>query len=260
MCKIILILLLIPFSTQAKIYSINQWIDLYLRNCKPSMNACRQELEKSFGRMQAYQKLTFKYLDKEGLPRWLATVPIIESNYNDKAVSSAQALGLWQIMRFNIRSWKTKKIRLFGREVKSIPTEEQIKRYGFNPVTSTQLATRHLGRLYKRYSGRENTEELALMAYNAGSFRIDCQDPQSDSLILKCKNMGIFRKPLSDETINYYRKLMALQYIMKHHKILKIKPVKHKRRFFFEYVKSLTRLEDSIELDHAHLIIRQTLG
>ncbi len=260
MFKIILVLLLIPFSLSAKVYSKNEWIALYLRNCEPGMSACRQELEKSFGRMQSYHKLVFKYLDKEGLPRWLATVPIIESDYNDKAVSPAKALGLWQIMRFNIKAWKTRKMKILGRMIEVVPSDKQIERYGFNPVTSTQLATRHLGKLYKRYSHHENAEELALMAYNAGGFRIDCQDPESKALIKRCKTMGIFKKPLTDETKNYYTKLMALQYIMKHSKQLKIKPVKHKRRFFFEYVKSLVRLEDDIKSDHAKSIIKEVLG
>lgn len=244
--KLLLILLLIPFSIEAKVFSTNQWIDLYLRNCKPGRFACRQELEKNLGRMFSYQKLTFKYLDKEGLPRWLATVPIIESSYNDLAESPASALGLWQIMPFNIRAWKTRKITILGRTIKYIPTASQVRRYGFNPVVSTQLATKHLSRLYKRYREHKNTEELALMAYNAGASKI---------------NRWLAGKTtLADETKNYYTKLMAIQYIMKHSKQLKITPVKHKRRFFLAYIKSLTRLEDSIELDHAHLIIKEVLG
>lgn len=248
MMKLLIILLLIPIQVQAKVYSKNEWIALYLRDCKTvkKTSACRQELEKSFGRMNSYSKMVFKYLDKEGLPRWLATVPIIESNYNDKAVSSMEALGLWQLMPFNIKYYKTRKIKILGRSIESIPTDNQIRRYGFNPVTSTQMATKHLGRLYKLYRDHENTEELALLAYNAGENKINRW------LAGKVK--------LTEETLNYYTKLMAIQYIMKHAERLKIKPKKQRRFLAWEYVKSLTRLEDSIELDHAHLIIKQTLG
>jgi len=196
--------------------------------------------------MQAYQKLVFKYIDKEGLPRWLATVPIVESSYNDTARSPAGALGLFQIMPFNIRAWKTRKIKILGRIVEIVPTDKQVERYGFNPVVSAQLATKHLSRLYRRYRDHENTEELALMAYNAGEGKI---------------NRWLAGKTtLADETLNYYPKLMALQYIMRHAERLNIKPKKQRRFLAWEYVKSLTRLEDDIELDHVHLIIKRVLG
>jgi hypothetical protein len=244
--KLLIIILLIPIQAQAKVYTKNEWINLYLRDCAPEMYACRQELEMNFGRMLGYQKMVFKYLDKEGLPRWLATVPIVESSYNNKARSPANAIGLWQIMKFNIKAWKTRKIKILGRVVEIVPSDKQVERYGFNPIVSTQLATKHLGRLYKQYAHYENTEELALLAYNAGETKIN--------------RWLAGETTLSEETLNYYTKLMAIQYIIKHSKELNINPVKQRRFLAWEYVKSLTRLEDEIEREGVRTIIKRILG
>lgn len=244
--KLLIIILLIPIQAQAKVYTKNEWINLYLRDCAPEMYACRQELEMNFGRMRAYQRMVFKYLDKEGLPRWLATVPIVESSYNDKAVSPAGALGLWQLMPFNIKTYKTKKIKAFGRTLEIVPSESRVRKFGLNPVVSTQLAAKHLGKLYKRYAHYENTEELALLAYNAGETKIN--------------RWLAGETTLSEETLNYYTKLMAIQYIMRHSKELNINPVKQRRFLAWEYVKSLTRLEDEIEREGVRSIIKGVLG
>ncbi len=244
--KLMIILILIPIQSQA--LSINQWIDLYLRDCETVKinQACKQDLELNFGRMYAYRSLTFKYLDKNGLPRWLATVPIVESSYNDRAVSPKNALGLWQIMSYNIKKYRTKTKTILNRSVTIVPTKSQIRKYGFNPVTSTQIATEHLKKLYLKYREYRNTEELALMAYNAGERRI--------YLWLSGKGK------LPDETLNYYRKLMAIQFILKNMKPLKIKPVKQRRIFIFDYIKALTKLEIESERDTIHSEIKRILG
>jgi membrane-bound lytic murein transglycosylase D len=196
--------------------------------------------------MEAYQKLTFKYLDKYGLPRWLATVPIVESSYNHKATSTMGALGLWQLMPFNIKRYKTRRIKVLGREIKIVPTEKQIKWYGYNPVLSTQLATKHLAMLYSKYRDYENTEELALMAYNAGETTVN--------------RWLAGKKKLPDETANYYRKLMAIQYIMKHSARLNIKPIKQRKILFHHHILALTKYEADLDRKSLRELFKQMLG
>lgn len=221
--KYLIIFLLFPLNLNAIVFTQDQWVELYLRDCKTVERnmACKKELEKALGKMADYKSMTFKYLDKEGLPRWLATIPIVESSYNKDAVSKVGALGLWQLMPYNIQSYKTKKIILL--DYKMIPTTKKIRKYGFNPVSNTEIASLHFSKLFLKYRHHKETEKLAVLAYNSGGRRVD--------LWLSGKSR------LPDETHNYYNKIMAIQYIIKNLKKLNVKPVKEPT--IFEYVKSL---------------------
>jgi transglycosylase-like protein with SLT domain len=240
----LLIILLIPINLFA--YTTNEWIGLYLRECTPSMHACKGNLEKDLGKMLAYSNLTFKYLDKHDLPRWLATIPIIESGYNEKAVSPKFATGLWQLMPYLIERHKTRKITILGRNLIIVPSDKQIRKYGFNPVVSTQIATAHLRYLFEKYSGHKETEKLVLMAYNAGERRVN----------LWYDGKG----QLPQETVDYYNKIMAVQYILKNMELLNVKPVAYKKIFILDYIKALTSMDTGIERDYGVEIVQRVLG
>ncbi|MDP0612647.1 transglycosylase SLT domain-containing protein, partial [Klebsiella pneumoniae] len=47
-------------------------------------------------------------IDNRNLPMELALIPIIESSFNPKATSPAQAAGLWQIVPITARSYGLK--------------------------------------------------------------------------------------------------------------------------------------------------------
>ena len=99
----ILILILVPFTLNAQSLSVEDWLKKYSRPCKGLKNGivCRENLDASLDRMR--KGIVPKMLKDNGLPIWLATVPIIESDYNNKAVSPAGAVGAWQVMKFNIQ-------------------------------------------------------------------------------------------------------------------------------------------------------------
>lgn len=231
--KLILIFFIFPISLQA--YTKKEWVDFYLRDCKPGYSACKQSLEISLGKMIAYSDLTFKYLDKNGLPRWLATIPLIESDYNEEAVSKVGALGMWQLMPFHIERAKTRKRVFFGMEVTMVPTDEQIKKYAFNPVLSTIIATDLLKYLYEKYKHYKECDKYILMAYNAGENRV---------------NDFIEGKELPQETIDYYNKIMAIQHILRHLRSYRVTPVKHKTILIDDYFKTLISMDNEIEDDH----------
>lgn len=91
-----------------------------------------------------------KMSQKMHLPPSLAIVPIVESNYKTKMVSSAGAAGVWQLM------------------------PETAKDYGINRRERFQLAasTKAALNLLKDLHAKFHNWELAFAAYNAGDSRV----------------------------------------------------------------------------------------
>jgi len=226
----ILFIILIIFDVTALYAKINDqdaWVDLYLRDCSTVKinQACKQNLEKALGNMLAYRRLTLKYLDKKGLPHFLATIPIIESSYNVKAISIKGAIGLWQLMPFHIEIFKTNHKKIIGRNIEIIPTKESIMRYGLNPVLNTRIAVNYLELLYKTFRDDPNCDKLVIMSYNAGSSRVkDWIDGKSE---------------LPEETINFYNKFLAIQYVIKNMNELGIRPTSYNSKILIlDYIMS----------------------
>lgn len=213
MVKIILaVALLFPLCLNA--YTTKQWVSFYLRDCAGLKNgqACRGKLESSIGRMTKYRKMVLKHLDREELPRWLAVVPIVESDYNERAVSKAMAAGMWQIMPYNIEAYAKKSIIFLNSSIEYKPTAKKIRKIAFDPNKNTEMAATHFGKLFMLYRDHEDCEKLSLMAYNAGTRRV---------------NLWLLGKSrLPTETINYYNKIMAVKYIIRNMKALGVKPVR----------------------------------
>ncbi len=149
--------------------------------------------------MLKYKDMMFEHLDDYGLPRWLATIPFIESEYTEKAISKASAVGLWQIMPRNIQHYSKKTRIALGLIIITMPTMARAKKKGRDPEFNTEIACKLLSDLYSKY-GKDQHETVA-RAYNAGETRID----------KALKGIG---KPLKDETLNYYNQLLALQMLL----------------------------------------------
>lgn len=174
---------------EASAYTPDQWIGLYQRDCQTvkENQACKQNIENTLSRAFASRLMVLYHLEKHNVPSWLATVPIIESEYISDAKSYTKAkppkkpevlaAGLWQFTKGTAKDWGLKD--------------------RMNPIESTKAACRLLTHLHKKYQSWEH----ALMAYNAGETRID-------NYLL---GVG---PPLKAETLNYYPQLRALQKII----------------------------------------------
>lgn len=151
----------------------------------------RRWLERS-GRYLPMMKEVFAELD---LPLDLTYLAMIESGFNPRACSRANAVGTWQFMA------------------------STGKNYGLNndwwrderrdPLKATKAAARHLKDLHKRFDG---DWYLAIAAYNAGPGKVDRAIRKSNSRDFWQLCRGSY---LRKETKNYLPKLLAVLLIAK---------------------------------------------
>lgn len=200
----LIIFLLIPFTASG--LTVDEWLEKYKRPCDivKKNQVCKERLDSSLMRMK--NSIVPKLLAKNGLPLWIATVGIIESDYNSGAISRAGAIGVFQVLSINCQTYYTKKrtvtipmrtgagLKFAETIIETKPTisacKELLKDVGINIAVASWL----LLRLFHRY----DDWSLSLMAYNAGPGRIDNW----------IKGKG---KPLTFETLNYYSQLLAIQ-------------------------------------------------
>jgi len=149
-------------------------------------------LAPDFERMGDYVAEVDSMLSARGLPRSLRYLPIVESGYDPRAVSSARAVGLWQLMEGTARG--------LGMRVSPLLDERR------DPRRSTEVALNFLEDLHRDFG----SWFLALAAYNSGPGRVRSVlaryaplEPPSDSVFWK------IRPRLPRETRDFVPKLFA---------------------------------------------------
>lgn len=110
--------------------------------------------ELMLGRAELYFPIFESSLKAHGLPASLKYLPIAESLLRSRAVSSAKAAGLWQLMSGTARA--------YGLRVDHIVDER------LDPHLSTEAAMRILSDLFEEFEDWN----LVLAAYNCGSGRV----------------------------------------------------------------------------------------
>ena len=148
------------------------------------------------GISEFYMPIIEEEINKAGIPNELKYLPIIESALNPKAVSRANAKGLWQFM------FSTAKI--YGLKSNNYIDER------FDPIKSTRAAVRFLADLYKLFG----KWELAIAAYNCGPGNVK-------KAILRSNGKTDFWELyyyLPRETRGYLPMFIAANYIMTYHK------------------------------------------
>ena len=148
------------------------------------------------GISEFYMPIIEEEIDKAGIPNELKYLPIIESALNPKAVSRANAKGLWQFM------FSTAKI--YGLKSNNYIDER------FDPIKSTRAAVRFLADLYKLFG----KWELAIAAYNCGPGNVKKAIIRSEG---KTDFWDIYYY-LPRETRGYLPMFIAANYVMTYHK------------------------------------------
>lgn len=167
---------------------VRYFIDYYANR---GSRGFRRWLERS-GRYLPMMQAIFT---EEGLPRDLAYLAMIESGFNEKACSRANAVGPWQFMAGTGK--------MYGLQNEWWRDERR------DPVKSTIAAARHLRDLYERFEGDWN---LAIAAYNAGAGKVGQAIRNSGSRdFWQLSREG----HLHTETRNYLPKLFAVLHIAK---------------------------------------------
>ncbi|MFW6198988.1 MAG: lytic transglycosylase domain-containing protein [Gemmatimonadota bacterium] len=127
---------------------VERWIAFY------TSESGRRSFEDWLDRMSLYEEPIRKELRSRGMPEDLVYIALIESGFEPRAVSSARASGLWQIMPVTAREQ--------GLRVNPWVDER------LDPVRSTTAAIEFLEALHARFGAWY----LAVAAYNTGASRV----------------------------------------------------------------------------------------
>lgn len=147
-----------------------------------------KKLQETLERAAPYRPYIRRKLAEKGMPLCLEFLPIIESNFNTKAVSKSGAAGLWQFMENSIEGYLTKDEWVDERK---------------DPWLSTEAALEKLKDNYNYF----NDWALALAAYNMGRGGLASIIKKTGvSSVWKLIDGGF----LKAETTNYVPKFIAI--------------------------------------------------
>jgi len=205
----------LPMVENAK---VRYFVDYY---SGPGRHGFRRWLERS-GR---YLPMMREIFAEQGLPLDLTYLAMIESGFNPRACSRANAVGSWQFMagtglNYGLRNdwWRDERR---------------------DPLKSTRAAARHLKDLHQRFDG---DWYLAIAAYNAGSGKVSraIQKYHSRDFWQLCRG-NYLRK----ETKNYLPKLLAVLLIAKDPETYGFTDLQYQPALAF----NVTKLPSSTDLD-----------
>ncbi|EKT53504.1 murein transglycosylase D [Providencia sneebia] len=146
-------------------------------------------------RAEPYMYWIVDEINSRNLPMELALIPIIESSFNPKATSPAQAAGLWQIVPITARSYGLK--------------QDQWVDERRDLITSTTAAFNLLENLNIMFG---HDWELTLAAYNCGEGCVLNAIKKNEAAGLPTDFWSL---PLPKETKQYVPKVLALSQILR---------------------------------------------
>ncbi|HHR6030059.1 TPA: murein transglycosylase D [Providencia alcalifaciens] len=146
-------------------------------------------------RAEPYMYLIVDEINDRNLPMELALIPVIESAYNPKATSPAQAAGLWQIVPITARSYGLK-------QTQWVDERRDV-------ITSTKAALDLLENLNIMFG---HDWELTLAAYNCGEGCVQNAIKKNEAAGLPTDFWSL---QLPKETKQYVPKILALSKVLR---------------------------------------------
>ncbi|EPJ48784.1 MAG: hypothetical protein OFPII_04540 [Osedax symbiont Rs1] len=172
-----------------------------------------QFISRSSYRARPYYRYILKRISHKRLPAELALLPFIESGYNSKAISSANAKGTWQFIPSTAAHFGLKDTQWYDARG--------------DILVSTEAALTYLTQLNRRFDG---DWLLALAAYNCGPTCVtDAQKKNRD----KGKRTNFWALELPFETRRYVPKFLAINAIIQNASryTIRLEPLPNKKFF-----------------------------
>ncbi len=155
---------------------------------------CRSFFEGSYKRSGRYRHYIVTELQKAGLPEELSWLPLIESGFKVKALSSARALGLWQFISSTGHKFGLKR---------NLYIDERL-----DPYKSTHAAIAYLKELHEIFGDWPTV----LAAYNCGEGRV-LRTIRKQNVSYLDDFWDLYQR-LPRETARYVPKFMATLHIL----------------------------------------------
>lgn len=197
----------------------------------------RHHMDRYLARSSRYIPMMKNVLREEGLPEELVYVALIESGFNSKAHSHANAVGYWQFIRSTGKS--------FGLRIDGYIDERK------DPVLSTRAAAAYFKALYNLFG----SWHLSLAAYNTGENRVK-------NRVMRYYTRDFWelarRRALPRETRNYVPKFIAAATIAKSPEAYGFSSVNYQPPLSYDALEathpiSLKALSASLGVDHQEM-------
>lgn len=182
---------------------------------------------------EKFEKIVLKILKKHGLPKEIFYVGLIESGFNMRIRSRANAVGPWQFMKGTAKE--------YGLKINSRIDERK------NIYKSTEAAAHYFKDLYNIFG----SWELALCAYNAGEYKIIRAIRKGNT---RDYRKLVKKKLLPKETVYYIPKIAAAMEIFKNRKRYGLPPYGKRRVYRVKRGDSLTRIAKKFKTTVSRLI------
>ena len=162
----------------------------------------RKDTESLIGRSTTFFPIFDQYLKQYDLPSDLKYITCLETELNNREVSTSGAKGIWQLMP-DVKEE-------FGLRIDGTLDERLDLNRG------TEAALKDMKRMYKAYGDWE----MVLAGYNCGVGRLAAAIKRA-----KSNDFEKVKKFLPEQTQQYISKFVAYTYIMKHYRAHGLKPV-----------------------------------
>jgi membrane-bound lytic murein transglycosylase D len=198
--------------------SVRAYLDFFDGRGKPI-------LARWMARMNKYSPMIMETLEKEGLPRDLIYVAMIESGFSPWARSSAGAVGIWQFIRGTGRD--------MGLRIDAYVDERR------DPIKATRAAARYLEYLHEKFG----SWPLALAGYNGGPGLVakTINKYNSNNYWFISRHKGMY-----DQTRRYVPKVIAAGIVCKNADIFDLDILEAEPEWSFDVVEIPPRTRLSV--------------